>query len=104
MGVFQSSFDTCNRAISNVAFNPILIASPGEPKTIYITLKRVEESAINLGQDNICIFFDMGLLQKVLEMIWGHPEDLSGIFPVDGGLHFLIYASLQQLVICTISV
>lgn len=76
--------------VSNIAFNPILLAPPNEPATVYTTLKRVKATAEELGQSHIPIFFDMGLLWKALEITWAYPQELSGVIPCEGGMHFLM--------------
>jgi len=75
---------------SNIAFNPILMAPPNDPATIYTTLLRSKEAANSLGFDHVPVFFDMGLLTKALEITWANPESLAGVIPCDGGMHFVM--------------
>ena len=79
-----------NQPISNVIFNPIIMANPTEPSTVYTTLKRLKEAANLLGQAHIPVTFDMGLLTKALEITWANPDELKGIIPCDGGMHLLM--------------
>ena len=32
----------------------------------------------------------MGLLSMALEIVWARPEELSGVVPLEGGMHFLM--------------
>ena len=72
-----------NLDVSNVAFNPILMACPTDHATIYTTLLRSKEAINALG-------FDMGLLSKAMEITGANPDSLSGVIPCDGGMHFLM--------------
>ena len=76
-------------ALSAIAFNPIIMANPTDPSTIYTTLLRSKEAVNVLGHDHVPVFFDMGLLMKALEIIWSQ-EDLSSIIPCEGGMHLLM--------------
>ena len=76
--------------LSTVAYNPIIMAPPTDLSTVYTTLKRSKEIANKLGHDEVPIFFDMGLLTKALEVTWANPEDLRGLLPMEGGMHFLM--------------
>ena len=67
------------------------MAPPSDYSTLYTctTLKRTIECVNALGQRDIPIYFDMGLLTKALEITWAKPEELNGI-PCEGGMHLLM--------------
>ena len=75
---------------SDIVFNPIIMAPPNDYNTVYTTLKRTKEQINALGQHICPIFFDMGLLSKALEVVWARKQELDGVFPVEGGMHFLM--------------
>ena len=77
-------------AVSAVAFNPIIMAPPTDHSTIYTTMKRMKEAASVLGQSHIPVFFDMAILMKALEIKWSRDQELNGVIPFEGGLHFLM--------------
>ena len=79
-----------NLDVSNVAFNPILMACPTDHATIYTTLLHSKEAINALGFEHAPVFFDMGLLSKAMEITWANPDSLSGVIPCDGGMHFLM--------------
>ena len=72
------------QAVSNVAFNPIIMAPPTDYSTVYTTLKRMKECINSLGQAYVPVYFDMGLLTKALEITWAKPVDMQGIIPCKG--------------------
>ena len=73
--LFHADLETeVNSAVSVVSFNHIIMANPTEHQTIYTTLKRIKEAMNNLGQTNVPVVFDMGLLTKALEITWANPE------------------------------
>ena len=61
---------------SAVVFNPILMAPPNDPATIYTTLLKSKEAASAMGHSVIPTCFDMGLLTKVLEIVWANHIEL----------------------------
>lgn len=71
---------------SKIAFNPIIMAPPTDPSTVFTTLLRLKETANTLGQEHIPVFFDMGLLCKALEVTWSKPDELNGVIPCVGGM------------------
>ena len=75
---------------SVVSFNPIIMANPTDPATIFTTLKRAKESMKNLGQNYAPVFFDIGLLSMALEIAWANPQELAGVIPCEGGMHLLM--------------
>ena len=79
-----------NQAVSSVAYNPIIMAPPSDPATIYTTLMRNKEIINSLGYPYAPIVFDMGLLTKALEITWSHADQLSNVIPVEGGMHLLM--------------
>ena len=79
-----------SQSVSSVVFNPILMAPPNDPSTIYTILLRFKETATLMGYSYIPVCFDMGLLTKALEIIWAHQSELSGVIPIEGGMHFLM--------------
>lgn len=87
------------RAISNIAFNPIILAPPTNLNTVFTTLKRSKVAINNLGFEHTPIFFDMGLLSKALEVTWSCPAELKGVIPCGGGMHLLmsIFAGIGYL-------
>ena len=90
-GLFHAALETeVNSAVSVVSFNPIIMANPTEHQTIYTTLMRIKEAMNNLGQTNVPVVFDMGLLTKALEITWANHEELSGVIPCYGGMHLLM--------------
>ena len=60
--------DDNSDTVSNVAFNPIIMAPPNDHNTIYTTMKRMKEVSSILGQSHMPVIFDMGLLTRALEM------------------------------------
>lgn len=99
-GNFHTKLSAGNKQpVSQVAYNPILMASPSDKSTIYTTLKRAKESINMLGHESAPVFFDMGLLTKALEITWSRPVDLAGIIPCDGGMHLLmsLFAGIGKL-------
>lgn len=74
----------------NVAFNPIIMAPPNDFSTVYTVLKRTKEQMNALGQTICPIVFDMGLLSKALEIVWANPREFEGVYPLEGGMHFLM--------------
>jgi hypothetical protein len=79
--------------VSSVAFNPILVAKPTDPATVYTTLNiqsKAKESVNSMGQQHIPVYFDMGLLTKASEIAWAQPDNLEGIIPCEGGMHLLM--------------
>jgi len=90
-GPFHAAAEAeCSTRVSTVAFNPILMARPTEPTTVYTTLKRAKEALNVLGQQYVPVYFDMGLLTKAYEVTWAHPADLEGAIPCEGGMHLLM--------------
>ena len=75
---------------SEVLFNPIIMATPTHYDTVYTTLKRFKEQLNAIGQTCCPIVFDMGLLRKALEVVWSKQDELAGVVPMDGGMHFLM--------------
>ena len=65
--------------VSNKTYNPILMAPPTNYDTIYTTLLRNKEISKAMEHEYTPIFFDMGLLTKVLEITWVRPQELSGV-------------------------
>ena len=94
---------------ANVAFNPIIMAPPSDYSTIYTTLKRTKECVNALGQSEVPVYFDMGLLTKALEITWAKPVELQGVIPCEGGMHLLCafcrytYMEMQACVNCCLS-
>ena len=84
------SMDTLPQKVSTVAFNPILMAPPNDPSTVYTTLIRLKEAASSLGHSHIPICFDMGLLTKALEIVWANTVEFSEVVLLEGGMHFLM--------------
>lgn len=82
--------NSTHHSVSTVVFNPILMAPPNDYATIYTTLLRFKEAASFLGHSVIPVCFDMGLLTKALEIVWANQSDLSGVIPVEGGMHLLM--------------
>ena len=80
----------CVQPVSNVIFNPILMALPTDLSTVYITLHRFKEACIAMGLSVIPTCFDMNILTKALEIIWTYTNELSEIIPVEGRMHFLM--------------
>ena len=76
--------------VSNVVYNPILMAPPSDQNTIYTILKRAKEEVNGLGFDSTPVYFDMSLLTKALEICWSRPNELAGVVPCDGGMHFVM--------------
>ena len=79
-----------SKDVSQVAFCPILKANPTEPSTIYTILLRLKKSLNLMGQEHVPVCFDMGLLSKALEIVWANPQELKGVIPFDGGMHFFM--------------
>ena len=73
-----------------ILFNPIIMSTPNDYNTVYTILKRTKEHINALGQSVCPIVFDMGLLAKALEVVWARPEELSGVIPLEGGMHFMM--------------
>ncbi|XP_053373036.1 uncharacterized protein LOC123541526 [Mercenaria mercenaria] len=89
--IFQSQISSDQLAeSSDVVFNPIIMSTPTHYNTVYTTLKRIKEQMNALGQSNCPVFFDMGLLTKALEVVWARQPELSGVIPMEGGMHFLM--------------
>ena len=89
--VFQTHIQDDNLSDTiHVAFNPIILAPPNDYNTVYTTLKRTKEQRNALGQDVCPIVFDMGLLSKALEIVWAKPEEFAGVYPLEGGMHFMM--------------
>ena len=89
--VFQSNVQTdvlSDKA--DIVFNLIIMSTPNDYNTVYTVLKRTKEQINALGQSVCPIVFDMGLLAKALELVWARPEELSGVVPLEGGMHFLM--------------
>ena len=90
-GSFHAALDKTNpQSVSNVSFNPIIMANPTDHKTIYTTLMSLKYSVNALGQKHVPVFFDMGLMMKALEVKWAHPKELDGVILCDGGMHFVM--------------
>ena len=98
---FHASLVTDNdtEKVSNVAFNPIIMAPPNDHNTIYTTMKRMKEASSILGQTHIPVIFDMGLLTKALEIKWSANNELAGVILCEGGMHFLmsVFAGIGHL-------
>ena len=75
---FHASFES--RA-SNIAANQIIMAPPTDYSTIYTTLKCTKECVNAVGQNDVPIYFDMGVLTKALEITWAKPVELQGVIP-----------------------
>ncbi|XP_053391138.1 uncharacterized protein LOC128553968 [Mercenaria mercenaria] len=89
--VFQThAFPDSVQEPSEIVYNPIIMAPPNDPNTIYTTLKRTKEQVNALGQSVCPVIFDMGLLTKALEIVWSRPEEFEGVVPIEGGMHFLM--------------
>ncbi|KAH3750490.1 hypothetical protein DPMN_185014 [Dreissena polymorpha] len=50
-----------------------------------------------LGQEHAPIIFDMSLLS--MKIVWNKPEELQGVIPLAGGMHFLmsLFAGIGHL-------
>ena len=88
--LFHSMLNPENDPVTTVAFNPILMAQPTNYSTLYTTLLRMQEVTDILGFKNIPVFFDMGLLTKVMEIKWAKPDILKSVIPCDGGMHLVM--------------
>ena len=89
--VFHSSLTINNPiSVSTVSFNPIIMSNPTDLSTVYTTLKRAKESMKLLGQNDVPIFFDMGLLTKALKITWARPHEFADVIPCEGGMHLLM--------------
>ena len=89
--IFQSNVQTdilSDKA--DIVFNPIIMSTPNDYNTVYPVLKRTKEQINALGQSVCPIVFDMGILAKALEVVLARPEELSGVVPLEGGIHFLV--------------
>jgi len=89
--VFQSCLQ--NDLVSDsvdVVFNPIIMAPPNDFNTVYTVLKRTKEQMNALGQQVCPIVFDMGLLSKALEIVCAKPEEFKDVYPLEGGMHFMM--------------
>ena len=78
---------------------------PSDYSTIYTTLKCTNEYVNALGQNDVPIYFDMGLLTKALEITWKTPVELQGI-PFEGDMHLLMcvfVAAVYHMVYCCFS-
>lgn len=75
---------------AEIVFNPIIMAPPNDYSTVYTTLKRTKEQMNALGQHICPIVFDMELLTKALEIVWARKNELEGILPMEGGMHFVM--------------
>lgn len=75
--------------VSRITYNPLIMAPPNDYNTIYTTLLRSKDVSNELGHDFSPIVFDMGLLTKALEITWACPDKLSGVIPMEGGMHLL---------------
>ncbi|WAR09163.1 hypothetical protein MAR_019121, partial [Mya arenaria] len=62
----KTMFDA-TASVSNVAFNPIIMATPTDYSTIYTVLLRLKECMNVLGQQYAPVIFDMSMLAKALE-------------------------------------
>ena len=80
-----------NTSVSNVAFNPIIMATWTDYSTIYTVLLRLKECMNDLGQQYTPVIFDMSLLAKALVIVWCNWDELQGIIPCEGGMHVLMY-------------
>ena len=91
--------DDNSDTVSNVAFNPIIMAPPNDHNTIYTTMKRMKEVSSILGQSHMPVIFDMGLLTRALEIKWSAKDDLAGVVLCEGGMHFLmsVFAGIGHL-------
>ncbi|XP_060579912.1 uncharacterized protein LOC132736731 [Ruditapes philippinarum] len=87
---FQASVMQDTPSISNVAYNPIIMATPTDYSTVYTVLLRLKECMNELGQGYAPVVFDMSLLSKALEIVWCQKEELQGIIPCEGGMHMLM--------------
>lgn len=76
--------------VSQVAYNPIIMAPPSDLSTVYTVMLRLKEAANSLGQKHVPLCFDMGLLPKALEITWSHPKELEGVILMEGGMHLLM--------------
>ncbi len=86
--VFHSKIEHSNDLkITNVAYNPILMAPPNDYSTVYTIVRRQQEAIHSLGFTHAPAFFDMGLLTKSLEIYWAKQDELSAIIPCQGGAH-----------------
>lgn len=96
---FNIQLHSEGQPLSVVSFNPILMATPTDPSTIYTLLLRAKETNAVLGFEHAPVFFDMGLLGKALEIVWSRPEELLGVIPLPGGMHLLmcLIASIGNL-------
>lgn len=92
-GAFHVMISRENIPVSKISYNPLIMAPPTDYSTIFTTLLRNKEISNALGHDFTPVVFDMGLLTKALEITWASPDELSGVIPVDGGMH-LIFAVL----------
>ena len=91
--------DTDAETVTNVAFNPIIMAPPNDHNTIYTTMKRMKEVSSILGQTHTPVIFDMGILIKALEIKWSAKDDFAGVILLEGGMHFLmsVFAGIGHL-------
>ncbi|XP_052801704.1 uncharacterized protein LOC128232273 [Mya arenaria] len=94
----KTMFDA-TASVSNVAFNPIIMATPTDYSTIYTVLLRLKECMNALGQQYAPVIFDMSLLAKALEIVWCNRDELQGVIPCEGGMHLLmsVFAGIGYL-------
>jgi len=86
-------------SVSNVAYNPIIMATPTDYSTVYTVLLRLKECMNALGQQYAPVIFDMSLLAKALEIVWSNQDELHGVIPCEGGMHLLmsVFAGIGYL-------
>ena len=90
---FQRALSKCEDnkpSVSQVAYNPIIMAASSDPSTIYTVMLRLKEAANSLGQRHLPLCFDMGLYSKAAEIKWSRPKELEDIILVEGGMHLLM--------------
>ena len=66
------------------------MAPPSDYSTIYTTLKRTKECLNAVGQNDVPIYFDMGVLTKALEITWAKSVELHGVIPCKEDMHLLM--------------
>jgi len=86
-------------SVSDVAYNPIIMATPTDYRTVYTVLLRLKECMNALDQQYAPVIFDMSLLAKALEIVWSNQDELHGVIPCEGGMHLLmsVYAGIGYL-------
>jgi hypothetical protein len=65
--IFQSETSDSHHSVSNISYNPIIMATPTDYNTVYTTILRTKEVVNALGQSYVPTVIDMSFCEKIIQ-------------------------------------